>query len=88
MNKYFQEREELNNLYNAPEYRRLKYCAFAFIAVAICLLLAISIWSDKISVNAMLVMRGCAGVCAIIFVVIVGILSYRVNKQHVNNRNK
>ena len=31
-------------------------------------------------------MRGCAGLMAILFVVLVGILSYRVNKQHVNNR--
>lgn len=32
-------------------------------------------------------MRGC-GLGATLFVVIVGILSYRVNKQHISNRKK
>lgn len=31
-------------------------------------------------------MHGCAGLMAILFVVLVGILSYRMNKQHINDR--
>ena len=47
-----------------------------------------TIWVDKIPSNYILIMRGCAGLGAIIFVVIVGILSYRVNKPHISNRKK
>ncbi len=88
MDKYLQEREELRKLYNAPENRRLKYCAITIIAIVIILLLSMTIWVNKISSFALLIMRGCAGLGATIFVVIVGILSYRVNKQHINTRNK
>ncbi len=86
MNKYLQEREELNNLYDAPENRRLKYCAITIIALVIILLLSMTIWIDKISTTGILIMRGCAGLGAIAFVIIVGILSYHVNKQHISNR--
>lgn len=88
MNKYLQERDELKHLYDAPENRRLKYCAITIIAIVIILLLSMTIWIDKISNTARLIMRGCAGLGAILFVVIVGILSYRVNKQHMSNRKK
>lgn len=80
------EREELRRHYNAPKYRRMKYCAIAIIAIVIILLLSMTIWIDKIPTNVLVVMRGCAGLGTILFVVIVGILSYRVNKQHISNR--
>ena len=88
MDKYLRECEELRDLYNAPENKRLKYCAITIIAIVIILLLSMTIWVNKISTNVLLIMRGCAGLGATIFVVIVGILSYRVNKQHINNRKK
>ncbi len=88
MDKYLREREELRRLYNAPKYRRMKYCAITVIAIVIILLLSMINWVDKIPTNILLIMRGCAGLGATIFVVIVGILSYRVNKQHINTRNK
>ena len=85
MEKHLLECEELRNLYNAPENRRLKYCAIPIIAIVIILLLSMTIWIDEISSKALLIMCGCAGLGAILFVVIVGILSYRVNKQHFSN---
>ena len=88
MDKYLREREELRGLYNAPENKRLKYCAITIIAIVIILLLSMTIWIDRISANAILIMRGCAGLGATLFVIVVGILSYRVNKQHISNRNK
>ena len=88
MRNYLREREELRNLYNAPENRRLKYWAIVIIAIVIVLLLSIIIWADKISTNAMLIMRGCAGLGALSFVVIVGILSYRVNEKYISDRKK
>lgn len=88
MVKYLREQEETRNLYNAPENRRLKYCAIAIITFVIILLLSMTIWIDEISSNALLIMRGCAGLGATLFVVIVGILAYRVNKQYISNRKK
>lgn len=83
-----QTQDEMNRLYNTPENRRLKHIALAVIAIAIILLLSITIWIEDIPSTAMLIMRGCAGLCAIIFVVLVGVLSYRVNKQHLLNRRQ
>lgn len=88
MSKFLQEREEINRLYNAPQNRRIKYVALAVIAVAIVLLLTMIIWIDDIPPKVMLVMRGCAGLCAIVFVALIGVISYRVNKQHLTNRKK
>lgn len=86
--KMVEERVELNRLYNAPANKRLKYSAFVVIAITIALLLSMIIWMENLSTTALLVMRGCAGVGATIFVILVGILSYRVNKQHINNRKR
>ncbi len=85
MNKHLREREELRKLSNAPKNRQLKLIALAVIAIAIILLLGITFWLDNIPTKMIPIMRGCAGVCAILFVVLVGILSYRVNKQHISN---
>ncbi len=86
INKYLQERENINKLYNAPRYRRLKFAALAVIAVALILLLVLAFWVDDIPPKVQLIMRGCAGLCAIIFVVLFGVLAYRVNKHYINNR--
>ncbi len=85
MDKYLREREELRRLYNAPKYRRMKYCAITVTAIVIILLLSMIIWIDKIPTNILLIMRGCAGLGATAFVIIIGILSYSVNKQHISN---
>lgn len=88
MNKYLREREEVNRSYNKPENRRLRNVAIAVIGIGILLLLSMIFWMDKIPYRVMLIMRGCAGLAAIIFVVLVGILTYRVNKQHIINRRR
>lgn len=56
-----------------PENRRLIYCAITIIAIVIILLLSMTIWADKISFSALPIMRGCAGLGAALFVVIVGV---------------
>ena len=73
MRKFLQRKNEIDELYNAPQNRRLKYSAIAVIAVAVLLLLSMLIWIDKIPVKAMLFMRGCAGLGALIFVILIGI---------------
>lgn len=85
--KLLQEGAEFNRLYNAPINKRFKYCALAVITITIALLLAMIIWMEDLSATSMLIMRGCAGLGAIIFVVLVGLLTYRVNCQHIQNRN-
>lgn len=47
-----------------------------------------TIWADMIPSNFILIMRGCAELGATLFVIIEGILSYSVNKQHISNRKK
>lgn len=86
--KLLQERAELNRLYNVSTNKRLKYSAMVVIAITIALMLSMIIWMDNLSETSILIMRGCAGLGAIIFVVLVGILTYRVNSQHFQNRNK
>lgn len=67
-------------------HRILKYAALTAIAVSIILILSMIIWIDELSPKAMLIMRGCAGLGAVIFVVLVGTLTYRVNKHHIADR--
>lgn len=86
MNKRLQEREEINKLYNLPENRRLKYVALAVMAVVVVLLLSMTIWLENIPPKVLLIIHGCAGLGALVFVVLVGILTYRVNKQHITDR--
>lgn len=86
MNKRLQEREEINKLYNLPENRRLKYVALAVMAVVVVLLLSMTIWLENIPPKVLLIIRGYEGLGALVFVVLVGILTYRVNKQHITDR--
>lgn len=88
MNKYFPDNEEKKRLYDTPGNRRLKYAALSVAGAVIILLLSRMIWTGEISQKDMIIMRGCAGLGAIIFMVITGVLVYRVNKQHIENVNK
>lgn len=87
MNKSRLNKEELNRLYNTPENRPLKYTALGVITVVIIILLYLIFRIDEISLRTMLLLRACAGAGALIFVVLVGVLTYRVNKQYIKNRN-
>lgn len=75
-------RQELNRLYHAPANRKLKNAALA-IGMASCLcLLLLALFIDSISFSLFHILRGLAGLGAIAFVVVSGVLVYRVNKQH------
>ena len=74
----FGPHEEIKKLYNTPVNRRLKYCALGAISVSIALMIIMIIWMDEISARMKLFMRGCAGMCAIVFVILCGCLVYRV----------
>ena len=80
---YGNYKEETDRLYRTRVNRRLKYIAMTVIVIAILLLFATIFLHDSISWTTMMFMRGCAGVCAIVFVILVGILVYRVNSAYI-----
>lgn len=79
-------RDELNKHFNARKYRPLKYSALAIVGIAIAALFAMIIWIDDIPPRTMLFVRGCVGVCALIFVILVAILTYRVYSEYFRNQ--
>ena len=84
------DRDELKKLYNTPTNLRLKHIALCIIGVAIAILISTIFLIDKISWQLICFMRGCAGVLALVFVIIVAILVYRVNNAYIsgNRQNK
>lgn len=87
---YHMDREELKKFYNTPANLRLKHIAICVIGVAIAILISMIFLVDKVSWQLWYFMRGCAGVLAIIFVIIVTVLVYRVNRAYITceGRNK
>lgn len=84
MANYFDRRErfqkEREKYYCEKTNLRLKYAALISIGISIILLLIMAFGFVGFENSAaLLFMRGCAGLFAIIFVVLVGILVYRVN---------
>lgn len=77
------DREELKRLYNTPANLRLKHIALCVIGVAIAILVSMIFLVDKASWQLLAVMRGCVGVLAIVFVIIVTALVYRVNRYYI-----
>lgn len=92
MGRYFDNKHELDEAFEkfsrTPANRRLKYTAFGAITIAIALLLTMSFFGDSFSWTIILVIRGCAGVFAIVFVILIGILSYRANSAYIHNRRQ
>lgn len=80
---YYMDREELKRLYNTPANLRLKHIALCVIGVAIAILVSMIFLVDKASWQLLAVMRGCVGVLAIVFVIIVSVLVYRVNRDYI-----
>lgn len=77
------DKEELKKLYNKPANLRLKHIALCVIGVAIAILISMIFLVDKVSWQLWYFMRGCVGVLAIVFVIIVSVLVYRVNRDYI-----
>ena len=90
MRRYFErreaQREELEELMKAPANVRLKRIALGVIAIGIALQMIMIFLIDKISWKLLMVMRGCVGVSAIVFVVLVATLLYRVHSANLKQR--
>lgn len=81
--------EEKEKYYREKTNIRLKYAALISIGISIILLLIMTFGLVYLNnTTALLVMRGCVGLFALLFVVLVGILVYRVNVSYFNDRNK
>ena len=73
LDKINKEKEELDKIAQLPTNKKLKNLAFLFVFVGITLLLIMIIWYDDLSQETLLTMRGCTGLSAIFFVIIVTI---------------
>lgn len=81
-------RDELRKLYNTPANLRLKRIALCIIGVAIAILVSMIFLVDKVSWQLWYFMRGCVGVLAIVFVIIVSVLVYRVNRDYITGERR
>lgn len=77
-----QRRNEIEKLYKANANLRLKYAALCVVGIAIILMLILVFCMDYISLGITLFLRGCVGLCAITFVIIVAVLVYRVHRDY------
>lgn len=82
----FKQKEEAEKISREPANRRLKYAAIGILSIGVVLEIVMLIWYDQISDTAILWMEGIIGLCAIIFVVLVAWLYYRINKKSINKR--
>ena len=73
------EKEEKEKIAKLPSIRKLKYLALFFIFIGIAIMLINLIWLETFSTTVILVLRGCAGICAIIFLIIIGIYMHKIN---------
>lgn len=81
-----QQKMLLNKIARLPANRRLKYIALTFIVAAILIMLSMLFWMDKMSVRQILFLRGCAGLCALIFLIITAIYLYRTYSKFIKSR--
>lgn len=79
LEKTYEEKAELNKIAQLPANRKLKYMALAFAVCGIALFIIMICGLDSFSLTAFLVLRGCAGLCGILFIIFVACYLYRVN---------
>lgn len=75
-------REDMQRQYREPANRRLKYVALAVGMACVLIPLMVILRPYDFSLRTILVLRGCMGVLAVVFVVLTGILVYRVNRSY------
>lgn len=83
---YFHERDSINAWFKRPKYRLWKRLIIGVAIALILLILATIVWMNSLSWQAVMIMRGCAGILGIIFVVLCGIYYYLVYKDYIRHR--
>ena len=91
MSNYFEERKRFQldreEYYYEKTNVRLKYAAFISIGISLILMLVMIFGLvDFDNITVLLFMRGCAGLFALIFIVLAGILVYRVNTAYFEDK--
>lgn len=83
-----QRRRAFRRYYNERTNKRLKYIALASISAAIVLMVIMVFSLDSLSMRSLLFMRGCAGLFAIVFIVLVATIVYRANVAYFKDKAK
>lgn len=86
MKGYWRHLDEINRLFNTPQHKHLKYAALIVIGVVIAAQIAIIIWDDDISNRIKSFIQGCVGLGAIVFVILVTILTYTVFSEYFRSK--
>ena len=84
----YKEKEDKEKIAQLSSNKKLKYLAIGTGVVTIAILIVILACYDILSLVMMLVLRGCVGLCAIIFVIIIAIYCYRLNVTYSNEKYK
>ena len=92
MKQYFETKNDLEDAVRkyarTPAGKRLRNIAFAAIAACAALLITVALCINLLSWKMILLMRGCAGLCGIIFVVTYGLLLYKAHSTFFHERNR
>lgn len=86
--KQYEEKATLHKIAQTPANRNLKYIALAFAVIGIALLIVLISGLDSFSLTAFLVLRGCVGLCAILFLIFVACYLYRVYYTYYHTKSK
>ncbi len=86
MKDYWQNKQDINRLFDAPQFRKLKYAALIVIGIVIAVQFAMINWLEHIPYKTMLFLRGCVGAGAIVFVILAAILAYKVYSEYFRDR--
>lgn len=76
------DKEKLNELRKTKENLRLRNIAIGVAGVAIALMISCVFFMDQISWRTYHLIRGCIGLFAIIIVIIVAVIEYRVHRTY------
>lgn len=79
-------RDALNRIYNKPVNKEIKYCSIVAISITLVLLLVCLVWGNQLSDICLLYIKGFAGLFAIIFAVLYGVLIYRVYREYISGK--
>lgn len=82
----FKMREDVAKISKEPKFTRLKYFIAGAISICIILELIVLIGIEKLSDRAILWLQGFTGLFAIIFVILVGILTFRIHTKYTKQK--
>lgn len=81
----YHDNGEFKRISQLPANRKYRNIALAFGIAGIIILLVAIIGLNSFSLTAILFLRGCAGLCAILFIIFVAIYLYRVYKKFLDS---